>query len=370
MPSIVIRRRLPAGLATALIALAAIAAATASPAASAAKPNAYTSHNLVSDGAVQADHTDVHLKNGWGVAFNPQGFVWVANNGTGTSTLYDGNGNPNPLVVNIPMANGTGNGTPTGIVFNGTATDFIVTVGAKHGSAAFIFASEDGAITGWASAVDGTHAIVTVTPGADAPVYKGLAIASNGAGNHLYAADFKHARIDVFDKNWQPAVAPGGFIDPNLPTGYAPFNIQAIKGTLVVAYAKQKSGSTDEQDGPGLGFIDQFDTDGHLLHRAVSHKGLNAPWGLALAPSNFGAFSNALLVGNFGDGTISAYSTTTGAMLGTLKKADGTNLVIPGLWGMQFGNGLLNQPTNTLFFAAGPNDEADGVYGGVTANSP
>jgi uncharacterized protein (TIGR03118 family) len=246
----------------------------------------------------------------------------------------------------------------------------VVTQGTKHGASVFLFASEDGAITGWSPGVDSAHAILAVTPGADAPIYKGLALAANAGANRLYATDFLHGRIDTFDRTFTKITTGGGFVDPNLPAGYAPFGIQAIQGVLLVTYARQMAGSGDEKDGPGLGFVDEFDTDGHLLHRVASHTGLNAPWGLAFAPSNFGRFSNMLLVGNFGDGTIAAY-TTKGKFAGYLMGPDGvTKLVVPGLWGMQFGNGLFSQPTNTLFFAAGPNGEADGVYGSVTAVAP
>ncbi len=346
---------------------AAIALAAAGPA-SGAGLNSYTAKNLVSDGGVPAPHTDPHLKNGWGVAFNPAGYSWVANNGTGTSTLYDGTGVPQSLVVAVPSATGVGAGNPTGIVYNGSV-DFVVTKGARHGAAIFIFANEDGSISGWSPSVDGTNAIRAVTPGADAPIYKGLAIASNASGNLLYATDFAHGRVDVFDHAFAPVTVAGGFVDPTLPAGYAPFGIQAIQGKLLVTYARKVPGSGDEKDGPGLGFVDEFDADGHLIHRVASHKGLNAPWGLAFAPSNFGAFSGMLLVGNFGDGTIAAF-TTQAKFAGYMNNPDGSRLVVPGLWGMQFGNGLLGQATNTLFFAAGPNDEANGAYGSVTATAP
>jgi uncharacterized protein (TIGR03118 family) len=350
------------------IAAWAVLALAAAGAASAAKPNAYTATNLVSNGGVPAPHTDLNLRNGWGVAFNPAGFVWVANNGSGTSTLYDGNGVPQSLVVALPSATGVGAGNPTGIVYNGSA-DFAVSKGARRGASIFLFANEDGSISGWSPSVDGTNAIRAVTPGADAPIYKGLAIAANADGNHLYAADFKHARVDVFDKSFAPVAVAGGFVDATLPAGYAPFGIQAIQGKLIVTYARQVAGSGDEKDGAGLGFVDEFDADGRLIHRVASHKGLNAPWGIAFAPSNFGPFSGMLLVGNFGDGTIAAF-TTSAKFAGYLNRPDGSRLVIPGLWGMQFGNGLLSQPTNTLFFAAGPNDEADGVYGSIRAATP
>ncbi len=330
----------------------------------AAPPNAYAVSNLVSNGAGAA-HTDPNLLNAWGVAFNPNGFVWVANNHSGTSTLYDGNGVPQSLVVTVPGADGVSMGSPTGIIYNGS-NDFQVTNGTTTGPARFIFASEDGLISGWAPNVDGTHALPAHA--ADA-IYKGVAMAGNGTVNQLYATDFHNGKVDVYDRTFAPVTTPCGFVDDKIPAHYAPFGIQNLNGNLVVTYARQDKAREDDQAGPGKGFVDVFDADGCLLHRVGAHQGLNAPWGIALAPSNFGHFSLRLLVANFGDGTISAFETDTGRFIGQLHNADGSKLKIPGLWGIQFGNGLFGQPTNTLFFAAGPNDEADGTYGRIdTAN--
>ena len=327
--------------------------------------NGYEQHNLVSDGFIPADHLDANLVNPWGVAFNPNGFVWVADNHTGVSTLYDGFGNPQSLVVSIPPAPGkSGPGAPTGIVFN-SSSDFAVTNGTTSGPSRFIFATEDGVIAGWAPNVDGTHALQAVaTPNA---IYKGLALAANGTGNLLYATDFHNARIDVFDRTFAKVNTPGGFKDPRIPPGFAPFGIQNINGNLYVTYAKQDADAEDDVAGPGLGFVNVFDADGHLLRRVARRGALNAPWGLALAPADFGEFSNRLLVGNFGDGTISAYDFHDGHFVGRLTRPDGTLLRIEGLWGIQFGNGILNQPTNVLFFAAGPDDENHGLYGSISA---
>ena len=352
------RRLALAGLASAALGLAG--------AAHAAGANAYVSRNLVSDGPVLADHADLHLKNSWGVAFNPFGFVWVANNHSGSSTLYDGNGVPQSLVVTVPAADGVSPGSPTGIVFNGSS-DFALTKGAVTGPSRFLFASEDGTISGWAPNVDGTHALpAIVTPGA---IYKGIATAANGTGNQLYATDFHNGRVDVFDKAFAKVASPGGFVDASIPARYAPFGIQNLNGNLYVTYALRDRAGEDDVAGRGRGFVNVFDADGKLLRRVVTRQGLNAPWGIAVAPANFGFFSNRLLVANFGDGTISGYDQQSGAFVGMLQTADGKKLVIPGLWGIQFGNGLFNQPTNTLFFAAGPNDELDGVYGSITAKT-
>ncbi|MEA3085463.1 MAG: hypothetical protein QOC89_3160 [Paraburkholderia sp.] len=323
----------------------------------------FTTTALVSDGAVSAPHTDPNLKNGWGIAFNPKGFVWVADNGTSVATLYDGNGVPQSLIVSIP--NGTsGPANPTGIVFNGT-TDFTVTQGGKTGVGAFIFAGEGGTITAWAPAVAPTAAIVMFDGGSGGAVYKGLALASNGTANFLYATDFHNNRIDVFDKNFAKVAMPGKFQDASLPAGFAPFGIQAIGAKLFVTYAKQDAVAHDNLDGAGLGFVDVFDTGGNLMQRFASAGPLNAPWGVAQAPGNFGRFSGDVLIGNFGDGTINAFDPASGQSLGAVNLSNGTTFVQPGLWGLAFGNGLDNQPVNTLFFAAGPNDEADGVYGRI-----
>jgi uncharacterized protein (TIGR03118 family) len=319
--------------------------------------------SLVSDGA-GAEHVDGKLINAWGIAFNPTGFVWVANNGSSTSTLYDGNGVPQTLVVAIPPSSSSAS-NPTGIVFNGSAS-FQVTQNGVTGASAFIFASENGTLSGWSPTVNRTNAILAVDTGAGGAVYKGLAIASFSGANYLYAADFRNNRVDVYDANWNRVTLPGGgFTDPNLPAGYAPFGIQAIGGRIYVAYAQRTAGSIDETKGSGLGIVDVFDAGGALVRRLVTGGALNAPWGLAMAPANFGGASNLLLVANFGDGKINAYNADTGAFAGTLMKADRTPIVIDGLWGIAFGNGVNNQPTNTLFFTAGPGDEAHGLYGRI-----
>jgi uncharacterized protein (TIGR03118 family) len=317
---------------------------------------------LVSDGAFAASHTDPNLKNPWGVAFNPKGFVWVANNGTQTATLYDGNGVVQSLVVSIPPA-ASGPANPTGIVFNGSATDFMVTQAGKSGAAAFIFVGEGGSVTAWAPAVDMTHAITVSDSSAAGAVYKGLAIAAANGANRLFATDFHNRRIDVFDNTFTKLNLPGAFQDPQIPGNFAPFGIQAIGPKIYVTYAQQDGDAHDDVAGPGLGFVDVFDTSGNLLQRLEQGMQFNAPWGVTQAPGNFGTLSNDILVGNFGDGTIHAFDPTSGKFVGTVTNPDGSTFVQFGLWGLAFGNGLSAQPTNTLFFAAGPNHEADGVYG-------
>ncbi len=345
-------------------AAAIVLAATATPVY--AQDNRYDANILVSDLPNVAPNIDPHLVNPWGVAFNPRGFVWVADNGTGFSTLYDGTGKPQSLVVQIPAVQSADHGTPTGIVFNGGG-GFNVTSGGKTGSSAFIFVSEDGLVSGWAPSVDQTHAIrayppVNVTPTA---VYKGVALANNGSANFLYAADFLNGKIDVFDTNFNKVTLSGDFADPDLQKDFSPFNIQNINGKLIVTYAKREEGEDEETVGPSLGIVNEFDANGNLLRRFATRGRLNAPWGVALAPATFGAFPNALLIGNFGDGAINAYDFGTGEFLGRLRGTNHRELRIDGLWGMAFGNDLNAQPKGTLFFAAGIEDEEHGIYGSI-----
>ncbi len=331
--------------------------------------SAYSLSKLVSDGPIAASNLDTDLVNSWGIVFAPNAPVWVANNGTQTSTIYNGIGATKHPAVTIP-AGINGDPNPTGIVFNGS-TDLLVTEGAQAAPAAFIFDGEGGTISGWASSVDPQKAIVMYDDGAGGAVYKGLAIATDGNGTTLlYATDFHNNKVDVFDGTFAKTTTTGGFIDPTLPAGYAPFGIQTLvvqnRTLIYVTYAKQDGAAHDNVDGAGLGLVDVFDTQGRLQTHLIGPGGaLNAPWGIALAPSAFGTFSNTLLIGNFGDGKINAYDPSSGAPLGALGDSSGAALVIPGLWGIAFGNGAQNQPSTTLFFAAGPNDEADGLYGRI-----
>ena len=323
----------------------------------------FKQHNLVSDGGVPAAHTDPNLVNGWGVAFNPFGFVWVADADGMVSTLYDGDGNVQSLVVQIPSPSMSIGGNPTGIVFNGS-TGFVVSHAGLSGPSRFLFATEQGVIAGWAPNVDVTHAIRVVNHASNGTNYKGLALSAGGHGQLLYAADFHHAHVDVFDANFQAVTLPtGAFVDPGLPSGFAPFGIQAIGGDIYVTYAKQDADKEDEVAGPGLGYVDAYTPNGRLIRRIASGGRLNAPWGIAMAPAGFGIYSNTLLIGNFGDGRINAFLPTTGLSLGPLRNQNATPIHIDGLWGMQFGNGFANQPVNTLFFASGPDGESHGLYG-------
>jgi uncharacterized protein (TIGR03118 family) len=324
--------------------------------------SAFTATALVADVA-PATNVDANLVNAVGIAFNPTGFVWVANNGSSTSTLYDGNGVRQTLVVAIP-AGASGASRPNGIVFNGS-TDFKVTQNGVTGGSAFIFASENGTISGWSPAVNRTNAILAVDAGATNAQYKGLAIASFTGANYIYATDFRNGRIDVYDATYQKVTLPGGtFTDPNLPSGYAPFGIQAAGNRIYVSYAQRAATGTSYQTGAALGMINVFDPSGVFIGRLITGGALNAPWGMAIAPGNFGDASNSLLVANTGDGRIHAYNATSGALMGVLGKA-GAPIVIDGLWGIAFGNGVQNQPTNTLYYTAGPGGGTHGQYGRI-----
>jgi uncharacterized protein (TIGR03118 family) len=339
----------------------------------------YTVHNLVSDSIDPHATLDPNLKNGWGIVFAPGTSpttgspAWVADNGTGKSTLYNGDGTIVSLVVTIPAPGTTSGGAPTGIVANtGSTTDFVFTDSGKTGRAAFIFSTEDGTIAAWSPAVNATQAIIMFPPSNVIPtaIYKGLAIANNGTETFLYASDFHNGRIDVFNSNFALTTLTGNFADPKLPSGYGPFGIQSINGHIYVAYAKQDADAEDEIAGQGRGIVDEFTADGQFVRRVAQHGQLNAPWGMALAPANFGCFSNALLVGNFGDGRINAFDLASGELLGPLRGQDHKRIVVDGLWGIAFGNGNLtrDQPKNVLFFAAGPNDENDGLFGRIEAS--
>ncbi len=331
--------------------------------------NFYQQHNLVANLSGAADVTDPNLVNPWGIAFNPFGPAWVADNGSGVSTLYNGTGTRNSLVVQVPSPGAPNGGHPTGIVFNGS-TEFVVSAtGGASAASRFIFATEEGVIAGWAPTVDQTRAIKVVDNSTSTgAIYKGLALSANGTGNLLYATDFHNNKIDVFDSAFRPVtLTTGAFTDPNIPTGFAPFGIQAIGGNIYVSYARQDDNKEDDVKGNGLGFVNVFEPNGKLIKRVVSQGRLNAPWGMALAPAGFGKFGNHLLVGNFGDGVINAYDPITGQFAGQLTSANGNPIKIDGLWGLAFGNGFANQPVNTLFFSAGPNDEQNGLYGRIDA---
>jgi uncharacterized protein (TIGR03118 family) len=335
--------------------------------------------NLISDTPGLASVMDPNLVNPWGIAFAPTGPFWINDNGTGLSTVYNGAGTPTPagkpLIVTIPLPPGnTGTAAaPTGIVFNST-TDFVVTANGKSGAAIFLFATEDGTISAWSPTVNPTSAVLEVdnstNPTADSgAVYKGLTLGSNSNGNFLFATNFRAGTVDVFDKNFARVTLQGGFTDPNIPAGFAPFGIQNIGGSLYVTYAKQNAAKHDDVAGPGNGYVDVFDTSGKLLRRFATQGTLNSPWGLALAPAQFGSFSNDLLIGDFGDGRVNAFDPASGAFLGQLSDVGNTPLTIDGLWGLAFGNGTNGTDPNSLYFTAGINGEQDGLFGSLRAET-
>ena len=326
----------------------------------------YVQTNLVSDiSAFNPVTVDPDLVNSWGLDFFLGSPFWVADNGKGVATLYDGKGIKVPLTVTIPGIGGA-TSAPTGLVANKTAVQFKLPKGDPNGAPAlFLFATEDGTIAAW-NLSDGMTAELPVDNSASGAVYKGLAIGANAAGAFLYATNFHAGTVDVFDTNFAPATLSGSFKDPNLPAGYAPFGIREISGNLFVTFALQKPPDNhDDLAGPGHGFVDVFDTNGNLIERFASRGKLNSPWGIAVAPYNFGSVSTDVLIGNFGDGKINAF-TVNGDFQGQLRDPSNNKIVIDGLWALQFG-GAANSDPGTLFFTSGPNSESDGLFGSLTA---
>jgi len=347
---------------------AAVTVGLAAALASAGWSDGFKVTNIVSDGSVQASRVDKNLVNAWGIASSPGGGpFWISANGTGVSVIYNGDGATllSPVAVAGPKP--TVKTSPTGQVFNG-GPGFVVSKNGAKGAAAFIFATEDGTISGWNPTVDIAHAVLKVNRGASVgAVYKGLAIANNFFGDVLYATDFHNRKIDAFDSEFKYM---GSFSDPFLPKNYAPFGIQAFDGLLYVTFAAQKSpGDEDDFPGAGHGFVDVFSSYGYPLARLVSHSKLNSPWGLAVAPDTFGQLAGSLLVGNFGDGKVNAFDPYTGQYLGTLKDTFGTPIVINGLWGLIPGNGGKGGDTDKIYFTSGPGGEAHGLFGSIAAAS-
>ena len=359
----------------ALLALSVLVVATqAIPAQAGIARGSFHQTNLVSDIPGMANITDPNLVNPWGLSSSPSSPIWVSDNGANVSTLYNGAGQKIGLTVAIPAptdpANGPFTGTPTGTVFNGTG-DFAVTSGSASGPSRFLFATEDGTILGWNPGVKPTTAVIGADRSTDVDssgdvgaVYKGLTNGSVGSANYLYASNFRFGTVDVFDRQFHLQTWAGAFTDSSLPAGFAPFGIQNIGGWIYVTYAKQDPKKHDDVSAPGNGFVDVYTTSGGFVRRLASGGTLNSPWGLAAAPAAFGNFHNAILVGNFGDGRINGF-TTAGAFRGQLKSETSAPIQIDGLWGLRFGNGGSGGDVNTLFFAAGINGEADGLYGSL-----
>jgi uncharacterized protein (TIGR03118 family) len=328
--------------------------------ASVAEAQHYTQTNLVSDTPGLAPITDPNLVNPWGLSRASDSPWWVANNNSGTSTLYDGVGNPQGLIVTIPPAV-TGSGSPTGTMFNGT-NDFEVTPG---NPAQFLFVTEDGTISGWNPSANPTQAIVKVNmnPGS---VFKGATLLL--AKSHLlYVADFRQARVLTFDKHFQPVnLGATAFQDPQIPAGFAPFNVQNIGDDLYVTFAMQDPPKHDPVGGPGLGFVDVFRPDGVLLRRLQHGQWENAPWGVVLAPGDFGTFSHHVLVGQFRSGEIVAYDAVSGKVVNKLRDTQDKVLKIDGVWALSLGNGGSAGKALAVYFSAGIQGEAHGLFGTLT----
>lgn len=318
----------------------------------------YQITSLVSDQATAgATTTDANLVNPWGLAYGPTTRFWVANQGTATATVYDGLGQmlATPLVVSDPIVAGRTVGGPTGMVFNASA---------GFQGDLFIMASLDGCISGWSA---GTTVTRRVDNSASGAIYTGLAQGISASATYLYAANLAGGTIDVFDAAYAPVALPAGaLVDPSLPAGYSPYNVQVLAGKLFVTYAQYTAGNPRETTGAGLGIVSVFNLDGTFVQRLATGGSLNAPWGLALAPAGFGPFGGALLVGNFGDGRITAYDAATGALMGQLMGPAGTPLSISGLWGLAFGNDASAGKSNQLYLAAGPQGQTHGLFATIS----
>jgi uncharacterized protein (TIGR03118 family) len=299
-----------------------------------------------------AARIDANLKNPWGVAITSTGRIWIADNHTGTSVIYDAEGNQVRIPVNIPLGADPNGASPTGVILNGTP-DFVIP---NMGASLFIFATEDGIISAWNQSTDNTS-VTVADRSAAGTVYKGIAKAVDGGANFIYATDFHNGKIDVFDKNFA-LVNTKPFVDPNIPAGFAPFNIVNIGGNLYVTYAKQLAPDNhDDQAGLGNGFVDIYTPGGILIKRFASQGMLNSPWGIAPVVSKFGQINNAILIGNFGDGHINVYD-MDGNFQGQFKER-GKPVTIQGLWTITFDNAAPDK----LYFTAGPDQENHGMFG-------
>jgi uncharacterized protein (TIGR03118 family) len=341
-----------------LSALALLAGAT-----TAFPATSYTVTNLVSDVPGMAAMTDPNLINAWGLDRGPGFPWWVNSNGNGTARVYDGTGN-SILAIGIE---GPVRGTPSapsGMAYNGT-TNFEVTPGKP---ATFLFATEDGTIAAWNMAALPNHAVIKINNNNGA-IYKGLTLGAIQSTPILYAANFHAGVVEAYDPFFRPITLPtGAFADPMIPAGFAPFNVQNVNGQIYVAFAKQDADAKDDVPGPGMGYVSVFTPAGKLVHRLQYGGWMNAPWGIALAPQGFGDFSGMVLVGQFGSGAIIAFDATTGAITGIMRDSTGKAILISGLWGLNFADGGPSGPANALFFTAGINNEADGLFGSIQPN--
>jgi uncharacterized protein (TIGR03118 family) len=359
----------------------------------------YQQTNLVSNVPVTpaASVTDPNLQNAWGLVHGPTTPWWISNNAGGTSTLYNTSGlnpenpagqTPAPVLVPVTIvalnapggAPGNGvkipnapsqpaPGSPTSVMYNGSTTDFLLAPGKP---AVFLFVTEDGTIQGWNSGVNATTAVIEVDNSQvpnknNGAVYKGATIAEIGGSEYILAANFRSGRIDVFDSNFKPVSVPEeAFHDDGIPQGFAPFNVQGIGPNIYVTFAQQDSAKHDPVAGAGLGYVVVFDGHGKNIAHLEHGDWFNAPWGVVLAPADFGEFSHALLVGNFRGGTVAAFNPRTGRFIGNVLNAGGATVNIDGLWALAFGNGGASGPGSTLFFTAGPDNETNGLFGSLT----
>ena len=346
----------------------------------------FTVNKLVgSDPSVGAAQTDPNLINPWGISESPASPFWISDNGSGMASIYSATSSGvttnviPPITIAVPPGQMPGTASPTGQVFNSFQSDGAFTL--QDGSpATFLFATEDGTISGWNPAA-GTQSVIAVdeannpADGDEAlglgAVYKGLAIGAGDNGPLLFAANFRHGTVDTYDKNFNLV---NSFTDPNVPSGFAPFNVQVLDGKLFVTFAQQDDTKHDDVAGAGNGFVDEFDLNGTMVQRVASNGPLDSPWGLAIAPHSFGRFAGDLLVGNFGDGTIDAFNLRNDHFAGKLLGADGKPIVIGDLWALTPGNGGSGGDPNSIFFTAGVKDEAQGLFGSLTpdpaANHP
>lgn len=328
--------------------------------------------NLISNvSTVGAQVVDPDLQNPWGIAFDPIS-LWVSDNNNGLSTVYGIapgglSATPNELTVTVPggRASTDDGSSPTGQVYNPTS-GFVVSSPSGSGPALFIFDSESGQISGWNPAAGLNNGVLEFS--SPTAVYKGLAMDTSDQGTFLYAANFHDGTVDVFDSNFQPTQMPGGFTDPSIPRGYAPFGIQAIHGLIYVTYAQQDALAHDDVAGIGHGFIDVYTPDGFLVSRLASRGLLDSPWGMAIAPSTFGQFAGMLLVGNFGNGRINVFDPSSGRFKGQLRSSQGKPITIDGLWGLLPGTAAQGG-TGTVIFSAGIDNANDGLIGSINPSS-
>jgi uncharacterized protein (TIGR03118 family) len=315
---------------------------------------------LTSDITNAGAFLDAHLVNPWGMSISPGGPWWISDNGTGLSTLYIASGAPQALVVTVPSGTGSGTGTPSGTVYNGTS-DFKI----NGIPPPFLFCTEDGTISGWYT---GTTAFIALNKNTSGAVYKGMALASASGVNYLYVTNFHAGAVEVYNTSYAPhSFGSNAFVDTSIPSGYAPFNIQLIGANrLAVTYAKQDASRHDDVPGPGNGYVDIYDTQGNLLFQLAHNLFLNSPWAVVVAPQTFAGFNGDILVGNFGSGLITAFNASTGAWIGNVLDVNYLPVKIDGLWGLAFGNGGSGGPTNTLFFTGGTFGEAHGRFGSIT----